>query len=212
MPYYRLFDVCEGVQVEYLDAGHIIGSAFVVIDVDDGEKKLRIVFTGGHGRRDMPILRDPDRMPECDVVITESTYGDRLHPPAPDMEAELEAVVQEEMRDGGRILIPAFSIGRTQNVLMYLGKLVKEGRIPQQPIFVDSPLSKRATNITARHAEVFDEERQGLIKEGHNPFHFDGAGHPRPQARGTLRAREDLRRALRGEVQGAQHPGPVGPR
>jgi metallo-beta-lactamase family protein len=174
VPYYKLFDVCDGVRVEYLDAGHIIGSAFVIIDVDDGEKQLRIAFTGDHGRRDMPILRDPDRIPECDVLITESTYGDRLHPAAPDLEADLEKVVLEEMQDGGRILIPAFSIGRTQNVLMHLGKLVKEKRIPQQAIYIDSPLSKKATNITARHPEVFDEEMQALIREGHNPFHFEG--------------------------------------
>jgi metallo-beta-lactamase family protein len=174
VPYYKSFDVCEGVRVEYLDAGHILGSAFVILDVDDGDKKMRVVFTGDHGRRDMPILRDPDRIPECDVLITESTYGDRLHPSAPDLESELERVVLEEMRDGGRILIPAFSIGRTQNVLMYLGKLVKEKRIPRQPIFVDSPLSNKATKITARHSEVFDEEMQSLMKGGHNPFHFEG--------------------------------------
>jgi metallo-beta-lactamase family protein len=108
------------------------------------------------------------------VVITESTYGDRLHSPTPDLEKLLESLVHEEMRDGGRILIPAFSIGRTQNILMYLGKLVQAGRIPKQPIFIDSPLSKKATNITARHPEVFDEEMQEMIKGGHNPFHFDG--------------------------------------
>ena len=174
VPYYKTFEVCPGVTVQFLDAGHILGSAFVVIDVDDGTHKKRIVFTGDHGRRDMPILRDPDKIPECDVLITESTYGNRAHPPAIDMEAALEKIVNEEVRDGGRILIPAFSVGRTQNVLMYLGKLAKEGRIPRQQIFIDSPLSKKATNITARHPQVFDEEMQAMMRDGHDPFHFDG--------------------------------------
>ena len=173
-PYYKEFEVLPGVRVQFLDSGHILGSAFVVIDVDDGSTEMRIVFTGDHGRRAMPILRDPDKIPECDVLITESTYGDRLHEPAPDMEAKLEEIVNEEMRDRGRILIPAFSIGRTQNVLMYLGKLIKEGRIPQQAIFIDSPLSKKATNITARHPEVYDPKMQETMKDGHNPFHFEG--------------------------------------
>lgn len=172
--YYEEFEVLPGITAQFLDAGHILGSSFVVLDVQDGGVRKRIIFSGDHGRRDMPILRNPDRLPECDVLITESTYGDRLHPPRPDLEKALEDVVSEEMRDGGRILIPAFSVGRTQNVLMYIGKLVKEGRIPEQPIYIDSPLSKKATMITARHPEVFDKQMQKLAADGHNPFFFDG--------------------------------------
>ena len=173
-PYYQKVRVCKEVTVEFLDAGHILGSAFVILDVDDGGQRKTIVFTGDHGRRDMPILRNPDPLPPCDVIITESTYGDRRHPPNPDLEEALEEVVLEEMRDGGRILIPAFSVGRTQNLLLFLGKLMKEKRIPQQAIYIDSPLSKKATNITACHPEVYDEETQKMLAEGHNPFHFPG--------------------------------------
>ena len=174
VPYNKSVDVLDGVSARFLESGHILGSAFIVIDVDDGQRKLSIVFTGDHGRRDMPILKDPARIPLCDVLITESTYGDRLHAKTPDMERKLEEIVNEEIKDGGRILWPAFSVGRTQNVLMHLGKLIKEGRIPRQQIYIDSPLSQKATSITARHPEVFDKELRTLLEQGHQPFNFDG--------------------------------------
>jgi metallo-beta-lactamase family protein len=172
--YHEPFEVCPGVTAQFLESGHILGSALVVIDAEDGARKLRIVFTGDHGRRDMPILRDPDRIPECDVLITESTYGDRLHASTEDLELSLEEIVNQEIRDGGRLLIPAFSVGRTQNLLYFLGKLINEERIPRQSIYIDSPLSEKATDITARHPEVFDEETRALLRDGHDPFHFEG--------------------------------------
>jgi len=172
--YHLAFEVLPGVRVTFLDAGHILGSALVVLDVDDGQHKLRIGFTGDHGRADLPILRDCERLPELDVLITESTYGDRLHENRTDMEAALEAVVNHEQQDGGRILIPAFSVGRTQNVVLFLGKLLQQGRIDQLPIWVDSPLSRKSTKIMASHAEVYDDETRALIAGGHSPFFFDG--------------------------------------
>ncbi|MCA8954832.1 MAG: MBL fold metallo-hydrolase [Planctomycetes bacterium] len=172
--YHEPFDVVPGVKVQFLDSGHILGSAFVVIDVDDGQRQQRIVFTGDHGRRGIPILRDPERLPECDVLITEATYGDRLHAKRVDLESSLEQVVNEEERDGGRILIPAFSVGRTQNVLMYLGKLLREKRIRPQPIYIDSPMSKKVTQLTARYPELFDADMQELLRSGHDPFFFEG--------------------------------------
>jgi len=165
-PYHRTFDVCHGVTCTFLDAGHILGAAFVVLDVDDGKTKKRIVFTGDHGRKGLPVLRDPERLPASDVLITESTYGDRLHATPTDMEAELCEIVNEEARDGGRLLIPAFSVGRTQSVLLYLGKLVREGRIPKQPIYIDSPLSNKATKITSMHPELFDDEMRAISRAG----------------------------------------------
>ncbi|MCA8951384.1 MAG: MBL fold metallo-hydrolase [Planctomycetes bacterium] len=173
-PYYERFEVLDGVQVEFLDAGHILGAAIVVLDVDDGTKQRRVVFTGDHGRKDLPILRDPDRIPECDALITESTYGNRLHDPRPDMMAELGRIVEEEARDGGRIVIPAFSVGRTQSVVLFLGQLIKERHLLPMPIWVDSPMSTQATKIMARHPDLFDEETRALLKDGHSPFFFDG--------------------------------------
>ncbi len=159
-PYYQQFEVLPGVQVQFIDAGHILGAAMVIIDVDDGKHQRRITFTGDHGRKNLPILRDPDRPPESDFLITESTYGDRLHPPRTDLESTLADIVNEELQDGGRILVPAFSVGRTQNVVYFLGRLMEAGRIPKIPIYVDSPLSIKATKILAQHSEVFDDETQ----------------------------------------------------
>ncbi|MFT7465453.1 MAG: metallo-beta-lactamase family protein [Pseudohongiellaceae bacterium] len=173
-PYHESFEVLPGVRVTFLDAGHILGSALVVLDVDDGKHKLRIGFTGDHGRKDLPILRDCEQFPELDVLITESTYGDRLHDSNVDMQAALEDVVNHEQLDGGRILIPAFSVGRTQNVVLSLGMLLQQGRIDELPIWVDSPLSRKSTAIMANHSEVFDKQTRALIAGGHSPFFFDG--------------------------------------
>jgi metallo-beta-lactamase family protein len=172
--YHERVQVCPEVAVEFLDAGHILGAAMVVVDVDDGRNRRRISFTGDHGRKNLPILRDHERLPRSDVLITESTYGDRRHDSDPDMERALAEIVDEEIRDGGRILIPAFSVGRTQNVVLYLGKLIEAGRIPRIPIWVDSPLSREATKAMARHADLFDDETQAILRAGRSPFFFDG--------------------------------------
>ncbi|MBL8752188.1 MAG: MBL fold metallo-hydrolase, partial [Planctomycetes bacterium] len=155
-------------------AGHILGSAIVVMDVDAGNKQRRIVFTGDHGRKNLPILRDPEPIPECDVLITESTYGDRMHEPRVDMMAELARIVAEEMHDGGRVVVPAFAVGRTQSVVLFLGQLMREGTLPQLPIFVDSPMSREATRIMRKHPDLFDQETRALLASGHDPFFFDG--------------------------------------
>ncbi len=174
VPYRKPFAVLPGVRCEFLEAGHILGAAIVVLDVESGSKQRRIVFTGDHGRKNLPILRDPDHIDRCDVLITESTYGDRLHEPYVDMEEALARIVNEEQRDGGRILIPAFSVGRTQTVVMYLGQLMASGRIPKLPIFVDSPMSREATKIMGRHPELYDKETRAMLHRGEHPFFFDG--------------------------------------
>lgn len=174
VPYHMRFGVVPGIQCEFLDAGHILGAAIVVLDVEDRGRNRRVVFTGDHGRKNLPILRDPERIPECDVLITESTYGDRRHAEQVDMMAELARIVAEEMHDGGRVLIPAFAVGRTQAVVLYLGKLMQEGHLPQLPIHVDSPMSTEATKVMARHPDLFDKETRELLRTGHNPFFFDG--------------------------------------
>jgi metallo-beta-lactamase family protein len=174
VPYRRPFEVLQGVRCEFLEAGHILGAAIVVLDVDHGGKQRRIVFTGDHGRKNLPILRDPDRIDACDVLITESTYGDRVHTPITDMQGELERIVNQEQRDGGRLLIPAFSVGRTQTVVLYLGQLMASGRIAKVPIFVDSPMSREATKIMAGHQELFDAPTRAMLARGEHPFFFDG--------------------------------------
>jgi metallo-beta-lactamase family protein len=174
VPYHQSFEVTPWLRVEFLDAGHILGAAIVVMDVEAGAKKRRIVFTGDHGRKNLPILRDPERIPECDALITESTYGDRLHAQRVDMMAELARIIAEEMHDGGRVVVPAFAVGRTQSVVLFLGQLMRDGHLPQLPIYVDSPMSREATRIMAKHPKLFDQETQALLASGHNPLFFDG--------------------------------------
>ncbi len=174
VPYHRQFEVTKQLRVEFLDAGHILGAAIVVMDVDADGKRRRVVFTGDHGRKDLPILRDPDVMPECDVLITESTYGDRTHAPRVDTMAELARVIAEELHDGGRVVVPAFAVGRTQSVVLFLGQLMRDGTLPRLPIWVDSPMSKQATKIMRAHPDLFDAETRALLKSGHDPFFFDG--------------------------------------
>jgi metallo-beta-lactamase family protein len=172
--YHEPFEVVPGVTVEFFDAGHILGSAMVVVDCKIKGQHVRVGFTGDHGRKGMPILRDPEQLPDVDYLITESTYGDRLHDETGLTLDAIARAIDEEMADGGRILVPAFSVGRTQNILWALSQLVADGRIPRQPIWVDSPLSTKATKIVAGHEELFDSETKRLLANGHDPFFFDG--------------------------------------
>ncbi len=172
--YYEWIQVCPEVRASFIDAGHILGSAQIIIEVDDGAGPLRIAFTGDCGRKNLPILRDPDPIPDCDVLITESTYGNRLHPPAKDLEHQIREFIEDQRGRGGRVLIPAFSVGRTQNVLWYLGNLIHAGIIDPLPIYIDSPLSTKATAIVARHRDLYDEETRAILDSGRNPFYFKG--------------------------------------
>jgi len=174
IPYHSNFAVSDEVRCEFLDAGHILGAAIVVLDCTVKKRQRRIVFTGDHGRKNLPILRNPDRIPECDALITESTYGNREHPERGDMLVELASIVNEEMQDGGRIIIPAFSVGRTQSIVMFLGQLMRDGAIPDITIHVDSPMSREATRIMAAHPTLFDDDTQAMLASGHDPFYFSG--------------------------------------
>ncbi len=173
LPYHEGFEVAPGIKARFLDAGHILGSAQVVLDVQAKKGSLTLGFTGDHGRRALPILRPPEKLPPCNILVSESTYGDRLHPDNVDLETDLERILQEEMRDGGRVLVPAFSVGRTQNILFFLHRLMAAGRIPNTPVFVDSPMSTKATKIMARHRDVLNESVRDMLSSGRNPF-FDG--------------------------------------
>lgn len=174
VPYRQRFEVTDALAVEFLEAGHILGAAIVVMDVDVDRKQRRIVFTGDHGRKNLPILRDPDPIPECDVLITESTYGNRTHELQVDMMAELARIIAEELHDGGRVIVPAFAVGRTQSVVLFLGQLMRDGTLPKLSIWVDSPMSQQATRIMRAHPQLFDAETRALMKSGHDPFFFDG--------------------------------------
>ena len=152
-------DVLPGMRFRFHDAGHILGAASVEGEIDDGGRTWRVAFTGDYGRSGMPLLRSPEPLPEADIYLSESTYGDRLHPEFVDMESELADAVNRLARRGhGRLLIPAFAVGRTQNLLFALGQVFQEGRAPELPVVVDSPLATRVTEVVRRHHRYFNHE------------------------------------------------------
>jgi metallo-beta-lactamase family protein len=165
-PYAEPFDVTGDVRAAFHPAGHILGSAIVSLDV--GPAPERLVFSGDLGRWDRPVLPDPTLIEEADVLLVEATYGNRLHPPDP--VDDLARVVRDAAKRGGALVIPAFAIGRTQELLWHLRQLEKQGAIPSLPVYVDSPMAIEATQIYRRHREDHDEEIEALIDSGGKPF------------------------------------------
>jgi metallo-beta-lactamase family protein len=177
LSYNRGHQLFPGVRLTLVDAGHMLGSAHIVLDLDDQETGLnrRLVFSGDIGRPDIPIIRDPVPISAgADILIMESTYGNRQHPPYPESEKELERIVNETVRRGGSLLIPAFAVGRTQQLVYAFHKLHNNRAIPDLPIYVDSPLATRATDIFRLHPETYDAEiREFLLTDDdNNPFGF----------------------------------------
>jgi metallo-beta-lactamase family protein len=172
--YHEPREIAPGVRVLLRDAGHILGSASVELQIRRPGGEVRIGFTGDHGRRGMPILKDPERFESLDYLLTESTYGNRRHEQLADLDVQLAELIHEENQDGGRVLIPAFAVGRTQNLVYELGKLRAEGRIPRIPIYVDSPMASATTRIVAAHPECYDAEVRQQLAEGRNPFYYEG--------------------------------------
>jgi metallo-beta-lactamase family protein len=164
--------VAPNVTATFRDAGHILGSSILEIDGRERGRVTRVVFTGDLGRPDMPILRDPWQVSSADVLITESTYGNRSHSSAEDVEKELASFVSETSRRRGKIIVPAFAVGRTQRIVYLLHELMRAGRIPEIPIYVDSPLAVRATEIYERHPECFDGEMNALLRRDDDPLGF----------------------------------------
>jgi metallo-beta-lactamase family protein len=159
----------DGAMASFRHAGHILGAASVRLDLTTPGGARRVVFSGDVGRYGAPILRDPAPLGDADYVVVESTYGDRRHDPAP-IGGQLERVLGAAMARGGGIVIPAFAVGRTQDLMYHLGALEKAGRIPRVRTFVDSPMAIDATDIYAAHPEEFDEEMRALLRTGDSPL------------------------------------------
>jgi len=173
LQYLRPFTVLPDVQVTFQDAGHILGSAGVLMEIAESGRKLRFGFSGDIGRRNTPIIHDPDYLNDLDVLIMESTYGNREHPDHDNLAEQLAQTVNAVYRRGGKMIVPAFSIGRTQALVYHLHKLYDEKRIPELPVYVDSPLSVETTGIYRVHPECFDRETYRLfLDEGQDPFGF----------------------------------------
>ena len=170
------FEVVPGVTARFVDAGHILGSASVVLEWMEGSTTRRLGFSGDIGRSNLPIIRDPAPPPGLDWVIMESTYGDRDHESVEGARDELARIVRETAARGGRILIPAFAVGRTQELLYELRGLVQEGKIPRLPMFVDSPLANEATAVFHDNTQDFDQTEERVRRsagERHGMFEFD---------------------------------------
>ena len=168
--YDRPMPIAPGVTLTFRDAGHILGSAQVVLDVVEGARKFRYLFSGDVGRGDDEILRDPEPVENVDFLQIESTYGARDHAMKTDSIAEFTKLITQTHARRGKVIIPAFSVGRTQSVVYVLNKLTLAGKIPRLPIFVDSPLSVNATEVFRLHPECFNAETYRFLREQANPF------------------------------------------
>lgn len=160
------------VSVTFFDAGHILGSAQVLLEINEKGRTIRFGFSGDVGRPHLPILRDPDSMGNINYLICESTYGGRVHDKASEMDEQLLAVLQEALSRRGKIIVPAFSLGRTQEIVYALSKLFAAGKLERFPIFVDSPLSSNVSEIFKTHPECFDKETAELLSKGEDIFGF----------------------------------------
>ena len=172
VPYNRPFDVVPGLRATYIDAGHILGSASVALDCTENGKTKRLVFSGDIGRSGLAIVRDPTPPQGADALIMESTYGNRDHESVEGARAQLAKVVRDTAARGGRVLIPAFAVGRTQEMIYALHGLVHEGAIPSIPIYVDSPLAIDTTTVFEMHPETFDRSEE-MVQKAKELFRFE---------------------------------------
>ena len=174
--YDRPYRLLPGITLTFYDAGHILGSAIIALDVEENGKQTRVVFSGDIGRPHRPILRDPTFLEAADVLIIESTYGNREHADNEEASNKLERIVNETYKRGGKLIVPAFAVGRTQELVYRLHQLVESRDIPPRlPIYVDSPLAIDATGIYRLHPEAYDEEIASFMLEDRHgdPFGFD---------------------------------------
>jgi metallo-beta-lactamase family protein len=160
--------IFDGVRYKTYEAGHMLGSTSMVVEADG----VRLAFSGDVGRKDLPILRDPVSPGPADYLIMESTYGDRFHKPVEHAAEKLAGIVNRTAGRGGKIVVPSFAVGRTQQLVLLLHQLIEAQKIPSIPIFVDSPLALNATEVFRNHPECYDEEARKFLTEGEDPFGF----------------------------------------
>jgi metallo-beta-lactamase family protein len=172
VPYGQPFEPLPGVTARFLDAGHILGSAQIVLDIKTSGGSTRVVLSGDLGRRGLPILRDPADPGRADWLFMESTYGNRAHAPIGEMHDRLARVVNDAVADKGKVIVPAFAVGRTQELVYALHALYAAERIPEVPIFVDSPLSTNVTEVFKRHPDCYDDETRAFLDRVGDPFTF----------------------------------------
>lgn len=161
------------IEICFRDAGHILGSSFVEMWIDNGGKVSKIVFSGDLGPDNQALIRDPEIIDDADFLLIESTYGNRLHRSKEDTYIEFKEIIQESYNSRGNIIIPAFAIERTQEIIFSLGKMLRNGEIPVMPVYIDSPLAISATEIFRKNENLFDEETKKILLSGDSPLDFD---------------------------------------
>jgi metallo-beta-lactamase family protein len=172
--YNKIIEIFDGISFSFRDAGHILGSAGIQFVIkENGKKNISFGFSGDIGRPDSPVIKSPDLLRDLDVLIMESTYGNRVHSPVEEVEEELAKTINEVVNNSGKVIIPAFAVGRTQTLVYVLHKLFNQNRIPEIPIYVDSPLAVEATKVFQAHPECLDRETHRVFLDNHeDPFGF----------------------------------------
>ena len=171
--YHQEYILAEGIKLTFFDAGHILGSAITFLQIDENGKIITLGFTGDLGRPNLPILKDPEKIPDVDYLLSESTYGGRFHDNPTGTEEKLAAIIKKACTNKSKIIIPAFSVGRTQELVFALHNIFERNDAPRIPIFVDSPLSVNATEVFKIHPECFDKETVAYLLKHQDPFGFN---------------------------------------
>jgi metallo-beta-lactamase family protein len=174
IPYHRKQLIAPGISLTFFDAGHVLGSAICILDVEDDDQKIRLAFTGDLGRKHIPILREPEIPEGVTHLLMESTYGDRLHDPIESTTHAFADVINRTCNRGGRIVIPAFALERAQEIIYELKKLHDDKRIPSIPVYIDSPLTVKLTDVFKLHPECYDVDTLNLLRGMNSPFEFPG--------------------------------------
>ncbi len=172
--YEQEVQVVDGLKCTFNDAGHILGAAMLYLTMQEGDKTRTMIFSGDMGRPDAPILCNPTTFEKADYVVVESTYGNRVHKPNKDIPNTLARIINQAHRSGGNIVVPSFAVERSQELLFHMHNLLIEKRIPQMPVFLDSPMAVRVTEVFHRHPELFDEETAAMLARGEHPCDFPG--------------------------------------
>jgi metallo-beta-lactamase family protein len=171
--YHHEVQIGEGIKLSFFDAGHILGSAITHLTIDENGKVITLGFSGDLGRPNLPILKDPEKIPDVDYLICESTYGGRNHDNPTDAEDQLAEVINKAHKNGSKIIIPAFSVGRTQELVYAIHRIFESGKAPELKVYVDSPLSVNATEVFRVHPECFDNEISEFVIKNQDPFGFN---------------------------------------
>lgn len=172
--YDESFECAPGIVARYVDAGHILGSASIELTITEGDVTKTVVFSGDIGPRGVPLLRDPVTFEHADLVILESTYGDRDHRPLDASVEEFAQIIENARTPRGKVLIPSFAVGRTQQLVYFMGELIRSGRLQKTEVVVDSPMATSTTELYRHHRKLFDAESWAIIEAGDSPLQFEG--------------------------------------